>query len=657
MAVSREARLQGYYTELKKLVDNANYPKVIRAANRIIAEADEELKAWQCKIVAQIHQDQFADALATCNKAVKCTEALAYEKAYCLYRLNKVEDAWKAIGASADDSMRMKELKAQILYRLERYDECYNTYRDIIRSTSDDFEDERKTNMSAVVTNRLLEGSEDASFDVEEATYELQYNGACQLLAKGQVSKALTQLQLAEQNCKQYLMEEDGLTEEEVNEEVAIIKVQQGHCLQLLGREKEATALYNAVLKTKPDDAALVAIINNNLVAINRDGNVFDSKKRMKTAVASGLEHKLTSRQRTSIALNQCLLSYYTNQDELCRSQAKSIATQDDMAPVAIMIEAALLGRDKQLKAAKLLLQEFADDHPIAFLHTKMAATQILLQHGDVIGACEVLESLPESEKYRPGVVGTLVTLYMTQEDKQGASNILRQAVQWHNKVKTSGSLLSDLWRRAADFHLRNGDASVAAASLLELRKLDPKDVKTLAQLINAYAQFDVPAAQSLAKELPATTTVKEGVDVDALEASLGPKYFKKVLLKGEASPASPKTLKTPGEDIKKTKKKKKRKPRMPKDYNPNVEPDPERWLPRWQRKGYRKKKDRRNKDIGKGTQGVSSEAADKFDITKSAGQHGTKSSQVLSPQPESSGPRRNLQKKKAGGKKKKGGW
>lgn len=69
----------------------------------------------------------------------------------------------------------------------------------------------------------------------------------------------------------------------------------------------------------------------------------------------------------------------------------------------------------------------------------------------------------------------------------------------------------------------------------------------------------------------------------------------------------------TPGAELKKkTKKKKKRKIRLPKNYNPDVPPDPERWLPRWQRKTFRKKRDRRGKDVMKGTQGVSSDAADK---------------------------------------------
>lgn len=82
----------------------------------------------------------------------------------------------------------------------------------------------------------------------------------------------------------------------------------------MLGREKEALAIYNTVLKTRPDDPALLSIINNNLVAINQGANVFDSRKRMKVAIASGLEHKLTTRQRGTIALNHVLLAYHTNQ-------------------------------------------------------------------------------------------------------------------------------------------------------------------------------------------------------------------------------------------------------------------------------------------------------------------------------------------------------
>ena len=37
------------------------------------------------------------------------------------------------------------------LYRLERYTECQAVYRDLIRNSQDDYEEERKTNLSAVM--------------------------------------------------------------------------------------------------------------------------------------------------------------------------------------------------------------------------------------------------------------------------------------------------------------------------------------------------------------------------------------------------------------------------------------------------------------------------------------------------------------------------
>jgi len=103
-----------------------------------------------------------------------------------------------------------------------------------------------------------------------------------------------------------------------------------------------------------------------------------------------------------------------------------------------------------------------------------------------------------------------------------------------------SQSDLSMLWRQAADFHLRGGEPQTAARSLEELLKINPSDMKTLAQLVIAYAQFDPKKAQELSKKLPPVGELAQGTDVDALETSswvMGTKVIKKVTLKVEASP------------------------------------------------------------------------------------------------------------------------
>lgn len=58
----------------------------------------------------------------------------------------------------------------------------------------------------------------------DTASYELVYNGACRLLAASKLEQALGKLQIAETQCRSYLTQEEGATEDEVNDEVAIIR-------------------------------------------------------------------------------------------------------------------------------------------------------------------------------------------------------------------------------------------------------------------------------------------------------------------------------------------------------------------------------------------------------------------------------------------------
>ena len=87
--------------------------------------------------------------------------------------------------------------------------------------------------------------------------------------------------------------------EDEIHEEVGIIKfikVQLNYGMQRQGREKEA--IYNQVLKNKNIDFGLTTTASNNLIPVNKDQNIFESKKRIKSATVKGLEAKLNFAQR-----------------------------------------------------------------------------------------------------------------------------------------------------------------------------------------------------------------------------------------------------------------------------------------------------------------------------------------------------------------------
>lgn len=498
--------------------------------------------AQQCKLVSFIQVSKFDEALKFLNKCPELLKALSFEKAYCQYRLNQPEEALKTIDTNCQQPLadNVKELRAQVLYRLERFEECLNSYKDLIKNTQDEYDDERLTNMSAVAASLADAGQQTKGLpEFREDTYELAYNKACALAGEKKFVEAEKKLRSSEKMCREFL-EDDGATEEDIQAELAIIKVQLAYCLQMQGRSKEAAVIYADALKNKPNDVALVAVASNNSVVINRDQNMFDSKKKIKAALAETCEHKLTARQKKKIALNNCLLTYYTNQqgDQLHKLCAALQKSHPDLEFKTLMISVSQLARARKYKEAIEKLQKVPRTQAVDEMAIQFAICQLQLLSGNRKGAIEVLQGLPGDAKYKPGVVSALVSLM--SDNRQGASEVLKESVEWYKANKEAAGDLSEMWRQAADFHMRGGQPEVAASSLVELLAKNPADMKILAQLVIAYAQYDPSKAQKAAKDLPPLDASASAQEVDTLEAAnwmMATKAVKKTVTKGEMSP------------------------------------------------------------------------------------------------------------------------
>ncbi|XP_055606621.1 signal recognition particle subunit SRP72-like [Uranotaenia lowii] len=656
-AENREITIRQLYTELNKQGSNGEYEKALKSANKILALEQNEQKALQCKLVCLIQLNKFEEVIKFLDRTQPSHDC-TFERAYCEYRMNQPEAAFKTIQNSGIKPLppNLKELQAQILYRLEKFEECFDMYKDIIKNTHDDYDDERTTNLSAVAANLSIEGSKKEVPALREDTYELTYNAACAVAGKQQFSEAEKKLRTSEKLCRDFL-EEDGATEEDILDELAIIKVQLAYCLQMQGKSKEASIIYTDVLKHKTNDHALTAVASNNLVVINKDQNMFDSKKKMKAATSEQAEHKLTLKQKKLIAFNNCLLAFFTNQSD-CHLLASRLGNAyPDLEFQSLLIRVSQLARDKKFKDGIELLETYLKKQPKQEMEVKFAIVQLHLLAGNRKAAVEILQSFGEA-KYRAGVVSALVTLYLGLDNKSAASDILKNAVEWYKKNKsTAGGDLTDMWRQAASFHLRGGEPETAAKSLEELLKNNPNDMKILAQLVIAYAQYNPKKAQEASKKLPALETLATSQEIDALEATNWMMIAKAVKKKIPTSGKTDQSPGTPGSEITKQKKKsvRKRKGKLPKNYDASSVPDPERWLPRYERTGYRKKRDRRVKEVMKGSQGTASGQADQYDMSKSYNQSKQSPATPAAHEMITSGPAPRQLPRKSQHKKKKG--
>ncbi|NXV69572.1 SRP72 protein, partial [Molothrus ater] len=630
-AAAGAAAAAGLWSEVNRCGQNGDFARALKSVNKILQINKDDVTALQCKVVCLIQNGNFKEALGIINTHTKVltSDVIAFEKAYCEYRLNRIESALKTIQSASQQTDKLKELYGQVLYRLERYDDCLAAYRDLIRNSQDEYEEERKTNLSAVVAAQSTwEKVVPEDLGLREATYELCYNSACALIGQGKLNEAMKKLQKAEELCRQSLSEDSDVTEEDIEAELAIIHGQMAYIMQLQGRTEDALQLYNQIIKLKPTDVGLLAVIANNIITINKDQNVFDSKKKVKLTNAEGVEHKLSKKQLQAIEFNKALLAMYTNQADQCHKLSASLQSQSPEHLLPVLIQAAQLCREKQHAKAVGLLQDFADQHPANAAEIKLTMAQLKIAQGSVTKACMILRSIEELQ-HKPGMVSALVTMYSHEEDIDSAIEVFTQAIQWyqqHQASQTRGPkspVHLSLIREAANFKLKHGRKKEAISDLEELWKQNPKDVHTLAQLISAYSLVDPEKAKVLSKHLPSSDTMSLKVDVDALENSHGATYVRK------------KAAKLTGDNQQKEqgqgevkKKKKKKKGKLPKNYDPKVTPDPERWLPMRERSYYRGRKKGKKKDqVGKGTQG-STTTGSELDASRTA------SSPPTSPRP-----------------------
>uniref|UniRef100_A0A4W6BXM6 Signal recognition particle subunit SRP72 n=1 Tax=Lates calcarifer TaxID=8187 RepID=A0A4W6BXM6_LATCA len=177
------ASVASLWTEVNRCGQNGDYTRALKALTKILHENRDDVTALHCKIVCLVQNGSFKEALNVMNTHSKVLGSEAvFEKAYCEYRLNRVESALKTIEGAPEQTDKLKELYGQVLYRLERYDECKSVYTDLIRNSQDEYEEERKTNLAAVVA--AMSQWEKAPLDdlgLPESTYELQAEELCRV--------------------------------------------------------------------------------------------------------------------------------------------------------------------------------------------------------------------------------------------------------------------------------------------------------------------------------------------------------------------------------------------------------------------------------------------------------------------------------------------
>ena len=289
-------------------------------------------------------------------------------------------------------------------------------------------------------------------------------------------------------------------------------------------RQKDAVSCYNTVLKMHPDDAALMAVVANNMLVVNGDRDVFDSKKRVKVMVTEGGSRKLTRTQRSLILFNRCLFALQTNQLELCRQLTDKLReVQPSGSSLSVLLESALLCRERKVGLALQLLQNHLRGcgPVVAGVELPAVLAQLQLSHGDAVSACTTLQAIPAYARH-VGVASTLVQLYLGVGQVKEAMQVLDVTLdywlgQQDEEDNHDSALIADIALKVAQFQLAHGLPETAASVLEGLKVGQAGDLRVTALLITAYSQFNPQRTEELSGQLPPFTTSRQ-LDMKLLE-------------------------------------------------------------------------------------------------------------------------------------------
>ena len=124
--------VQKLYKDLRKFVRRDNYTKAVNVCTQLRKKLPDDIEPLQCHCVCLLKGDKFQQSFDVATKAANGAPGserdpasfLLLERAYCLYRLNKLSAALKLLAGAANKSKRpeLMHLEAQIRYRQGDYD-------------------------------------------------------------------------------------------------------------------------------------------------------------------------------------------------------------------------------------------------------------------------------------------------------------------------------------------------------------------------------------------------------------------------------------------------------------------------------------------------------------------------------------------------------
>jgi len=137
MAGDAEDRFEVAMIAVKRHFDHDEFEDALPLCAKALQLQPDSVIVHKCRIFALLSLSRWAEALQSCDKYATDVEKFVFERAYCLYRLNRFQEALNLLEADDAPSGRSKCLEAQVRYRMGNYASCAAMYESMYNDDPD----------------------------------------------------------------------------------------------------------------------------------------------------------------------------------------------------------------------------------------------------------------------------------------------------------------------------------------------------------------------------------------------------------------------------------------------------------------------------------------------------------------------------------------
>ncbi|KAK9247953.1 hypothetical protein V1506DRAFT_530278 [Lipomyces tetrasporus] len=440
------ASLQELLEKLTVHALNDEHTFVLDLANKLLRQDPTDIKAKKAKVVALIKLDQYSEALKVFGDDELKPNELALERAYCLYRLGKLELANDLIvvaiekgESSVVEQRGLLHLKAQIAYRLEKFADAEETYDELSRGPYlvEGEDHDVLVNVLAIQTQQRWWNLASAPApNPTIVSHEQAFNMASLKIGDRQYGDALLLLKQA----KELAQAIEGLSEKEVQDELYPILIQAAYVHILLGEKDEAAEILSGFDTQSISEPHIKDLIVHNLLYLANVPGYDDSNPHVNLRLLDSIVQSKTSGsayinfQRRLLHKNRLAVEYRVGKESAVKKGVKRHLDEfpEDQVIRLLTFRPAVLdpfstgGRYSNKNILDRALKKFSKEP--SNIGLGLACVQMLIERNNADHAAQIVEQILSSGvPTYPGLVAVAVQLYESQGRYTKAERLLRE--------------------------------------------------------------------------------------------------------------------------------------------------------------------------------------------------------------------------------------